>query len=58
MSFFKLSMPTDPDMLPLYTQTASPAQAKQRVERLLGPLKGVKVEEVKERDIPEGTTLI
>lgn len=58
MSFFKISLPKEPDMIPVYTQAAKAAEALARIQRLLGVLKGAKVEEVKQADIPEGTNLL
>ena len=58
MPYFKITMPKDPDMLPVYTQGAKAADAKARVERLLGPLKGCLVQPVEQKDIPENETIL
>jgi hypothetical protein len=58
MSYFKITMPKDPDMLPLYTQADKAANAKMRVERLLGPLKGCVVVPVEQKDIPENESIL
>jgi hypothetical protein len=63
---FKITMPKDPDMLPMYVRLQGPydqsakrraAQALQKVERVTGPLRGANVAEIADKDLPEGESV-
>lgn len=65
--YFKITMPKKDEMLPMYTKIDGPmdqslavrkAAALKRVERLTGPLRGAKIEEIQQSDIPEGEDLV
>ncbi len=57
MSYFKITLPRDPDMLPLYAEAPNGPTAIKKVERLTGPLKGAVAKPIERKDIPEGETL-
>jgi hypothetical protein len=55
--YFKVHLPKDPEMLPVYAEAPNGPTAIKKVERLLGPLKGAVATQVKREEIPEGETL-
>ena len=56
MAKYKVYLPKQRDMLPVYAEAANGQTAIKKVEKLLGPLKGVKAEEVEK--VPEGETVL
>lgn len=57
MKYWKISMPKEDEMLPLYAQAPDGVASKKKVEKLFGPLKRATVREVQQKDIPEGETV-